>query len=470
MPLTLPPAGNWTDRQLITTAALVAGVVFTADLFLPFDVAISALYGVVILLGLFGRDSRFPLLASIAVTILTIVGGWLAPHPGPLHHGIANRTFVLIGIWISAWLVMGYRKVGHALDRSAKDLADTNFALDQAAIVATTDVRGRITYVNDKFCQISKYTREALLGQDHRIINSGYHSKEFIRNLWQTIANGQIWRGEIRNRAKDGSFYWVDTTIVPFLDDRGKPYQYMAIRSDITERKRSEALLREQAALARLGEMAAVVAHEVKNPLAGIRGALQVIGGRMPEGTRDRLVLNDVVDRLDGLNHIVQDLLVFARPREPQLAPVALDVLLQRITALLQKDPAHARTAVDITSPPVAINADAELLQIVLVNLILNAAQATDGTGQIRVNVTPNDALCRIAIADDGPGIPPEVRDRIFEPFFTTKHRGTGLGLPTAKRIIERHGGTIAIECPPQGGTVVTIALPIDPRRQSASV
>src|SRR6476659_10272344 len=162
-----------------------------------------------------------------------------------------------------------------ALERSEKELADIKFALDESAIVAITDQRGIINYVNDKFCEISKYSRQELLGQDHRLINSGYHLKEFIKGLWQTIANGGIWRGEIRNRAKEGSFYWVDTTIVPFLDDRGKPYQYMAIRSDITERKRSEMLLREQAALARLGEMAAVVAHEVKNPLAGIRGSLQ---------------------------------------------------------------------------------------------------------------------------------------------------------------------------------------------------
>ena len=470
MPQLMPRAGAWTDRQLFTISAVVAGGVFVADLFLPFDVAISALYGVVILLGLFSRDSRFPLTASAVVTVLTIVGGWLAPHAGPLHYGIANRTFALIGIWISAWLVMGYRNVGHALYRSAKDLADTTFALDQAAIVATTDVKGRITYANDKFCEISKYTRDELLGQDHRIVNSGYHPKAFIRDLWHTIANGQIWRGEIRNRAKDGSFYWVDTTIVPFLDERGRPYQYMAIRSDITERKRSEALLREQAALARLGEMAAVVAHEVKNPLAGIRGALQVIGARMPDGTRDRLVLKDVIDRLDGLNDIVQDLLVFARPREPELAPVSLDVLLQRITSLLKKDPAHAGTAVDISGPSVAISADAEQLQIVLVNLILNAVQATDGDGRIRVDVTTLDGMCRINIADDGPGIPPEVRERVFEPFFTTKHRGTGLGLPTAKRIIERHHGTIAIDCPPQGGTVVTIALPLDPRQHTATV
>jgi PAS domain S-box-containing protein len=158
-----------------------------------------------------------------------------------------------MGIWFSAkvypsadGLTIFYKNVTESkkaeqqLAQTLKEVSDYKFALDESSIVAVTDHKGIIKHANGNFCRISKYRVDELIGQDHRIVNSGYHSKEFIKGLWKTIANGKIWKGELKNKAKDGSIYWVDTTIVPFLDDKGKPYQYVAIRADITERKQAE--------------------------------------------------------------------------------------------------------------------------------------------------------------------------------------------------------------------------------------
>ncbi len=347
-----------------------------------------------------------------------------------------------------------------ALRRSFKELADLKFALDQSAIVATTDIAGTITYVNDKFCEISKYPREALIGRNHRILNSGLHSVDFFRQMYQTIGSGKVWRGELRNRARDGNDYWVDTTIVPLIDEHGKPSEYIAIRYDITARKQSEAALREQSALAQVGKMAAVVAHEVRNPLAAIRGALQVIGRRVDPQSAEHGIISEVISRVDGLNDIVQDLLMFARPRPPVLAPLSVRDLLDSTLSLVQQDPIFADIVIAVGESSDVISADAQQLRQVLLNLLINGAQATKGRGEITITVETVGVGCELRICDEGPGISREARDHLFEPFFTTKHRGTGLGLAIARRIIEAHGGTLRLECPPSGGTVAVVWVP----------
>jgi PAS domain S-box-containing protein len=343
-----------------------------------------------------------------------------------------------------------------------QQLADFKRALDAAAIVATTDVRGQITYVNDKFCEISGYSRGELLGQDHRIINSGYHPKEFIRDLWVTIANGRVWHGELRNRAKDGRLYWVDTTIVPFFDATGKPHQYIAIRADITARKEAEAKLTEQAALARVGQLAAVVAHEVRNPLAGIKGAMQILMSRRKADDAELPVMRDITERIDSLSELINDLMVYARPRPLSLGIVDLRALVEQAVAAIQRDPAAKRATVVIEGGPLQLRADSEMVRAALLNLLLNAAQSMEAAGHIGVSITAAHTRAVIAIRDTGIGITPALAERVFEPFFTTKARGGGLGLPIARRTAERHGGSLTLAPASGGGTVATLALPLD--------
>jgi PAS domain S-box-containing protein len=341
-------------------------------------------------------------------------------------------------------------------------LAQFKYALDQAAIVAITDQRGRITYANDRFCAISKYSRDELLGQDHRIVNSGFHDKAFIKDLWTTIARGVVWRGEIRNRAKDGSFYWVDTTIVPLLDEQGKPRQYLAIRYDVTQRKAAELQLREQAALAKIGELAAIVAHEVRNPLAGLRGSLQILATRLPPDLKGREIVGAMVERIDTLADRVRDILLFAGSRAARLQPVTLGPIVHDAIA------SAAAAVPEVPRPQVAgpdpmVIADPEMLRDLLLNLVMNACQASrhGAPEPVRVEVTTADRSCRVEVLDRGPGVDDAIRDRIFEPFFTTKHGGTGLGLAIVKRLADLQGGEVTLGDRDGGGARACVTLPL---------
>jgi PAS domain S-box-containing protein len=446
--------------ELIAAAAALALGIFVIDLTAAAGFAISPLYVLPLLLGTLTGPPRVAYIGGMIASVLVIAGALEVPLALTPWFVIANRGVALGVVWTTVFAIVRTRDASLHLEERTRNLADVNYALEKSAIVAVTDVRGVINYVNDKFCEVSKYSRKELLGQDHRILNSGYHPKEFIRNLWTTIGTGHIWRGELRNRAKDGTLYWVDTTIVPFLNDAGKPYQYTAIRYEITARKESEKRLQEQAALARLGEMAAVVAHEVKNPIAGIRGALQVISSRMPPDTRDRAVMGDIIARLDGLNGVVEDLLVFARPRELRTEPVDLAGLIRQTIELIRRDPVVSALDVSIEGVAGLVQADPVQLQLVLHNVLMNAAQAMNGRGAVHITFSGGEGRTQTSIADTGPGMPPDVLEHAFEPFFTTKSRGTGLGLPLARRIIEAHGGEITIHTPPHGGTTVTLVLP----------
>jgi PAS domain S-box-containing protein len=373
------------------------------------------------------------------------------------------------------------------LASSLKELADIKFALDQSTIVAITDQRGIINYVNDEFCRISKYSRDELLGQDHRIINSRYHPQEFIRNLWTTIAAGQVWKGEIRNRAKDGSIYWVDTTLVPFLDSDGKPYQYVALRHDITQRKLAEEQVLKQAAelqraaqLSFVGELAAGLAHEIKNPLAGIQGAVDILIRRRDKNDPEREALEGMRHEVQRIDHTVRALLDRARPRLVSVRASSLPEIVGRAVNLARAQSTNVATSehrVDIDfdppEPPIIISIDPAQIEDAVLNLIINAIEATDGDGQIKIRVgRSNDDQAEefmdeaiVEVSDNGRGISEEDLKRIFNPFFTTRPGGTGLGLPAVRRIARAHGGRVDVESSLGHGSTFTLYLPLNPQQ-----
>src|SRR5437870_2824811 len=294
---------------------------------------------------------------------------------------------------------------GDVLERSLKELGDIKFALDQSTIVAITDQRGIINYVNEAFCRISKYSTEELLGQDHRLINSGYHPKDFIRDLWTTIASGNVWKGELRNRAKDGSIYWVDTTIVPYLNSEGKPYQYVAIRHDITQRKLAEEQILQQAAelqraaqLSFVGELAAGLAHEIKNPLAGIQGAVDILIRRRDKNDPEREALEGMRHEVERIDSTVRALLDRARPRLVSVRSTSLTDIVGRAVNLARAQLINAaardhRVSLELDPPADAITIPIDPAQIedAVLNLIINAIEAVDGDGQVKIRVVRSE-------------------------------------------------------------------------------
>lgn len=363
------------------------------------------------------------------------------------------------------------------LKASLKEIGDLKAALDEHAIVAITDPQGKITYVNDKFCAISKFSREALLGQDHRIINSGFHPKEFIRDLWMTITHGKVWKGEIKNRARDGSYYWVDTTIVPFLNDDGKPRQYVAIRADITERKAAEEKIRqlnvelEQRVSDRTAELEAFsysVSHDLRAPVRAIGGFARMVqedyAAQIPAEAHRKL--DRIHENAMKMGQLIDGLLAFSRlGRQPlnqrKILPASI---VQRVLEELQPEYTGRHVNIAVAELP-PCQADPTLLQQVFANLLSNAFKYTRHRDPAIVEIGWRDenGRCVYFVKDNGAGFEMEYAHKLFGVFqrlhSADQFEGTGVGLAIVQRIIHRHGGRIWAEAEPETGATFSFTL-----------
>jgi two-component system sensor kinase FixL len=331
--------------------------------------------------------------------------------------------------------------------------------------IVVIDAHGRVEAFNRAAERLFGYSEKELLGQNVNVLMPSPYHEEHDTYLARYLATGRakiIGTGrEVAGRRRDGTTFPLHLSVGELTVEGER--KFTGILHDLTGRVRLEERLREAATLAKIGEMAAVIAHEVKNPLAGIRGAIQVIGSRLPADSRDAAVLNEIVKRIDALDGLMKDLLVFARPPQPRRASVDVVPLVTMTAELICQDPALKDVQVDVEGSAPPVLADAEMLKIVFQNLLVNSAHAMQGQGKIDVTIATADSTCEVAFTDTGPGIPEDIRDKIFTAFFTTKSRGSGLGLATAKRFIEAHQGEIHVECPATGGTRVTVRLPTYP-------
>lgn len=332
--------------------------------------------------------------------------------------------------------------------------------------IIVIDSHGRIEAVNAAAEKMFGYTERELLGENISVLMPEPYRSEHDAYIDHHLKTGKkkiigIGRA-VNGLRRDGRVFPLHLSVGEFEIDGQK--HFTGILHDLSRRTELEERLREATALARLGEMAAVIAHEVKNPLAAVRGAVQVIGSRLPGQSNDGAIIKEIIARLDALNDLIQDLLVFARPPAPKLGHVDLKSLINSIVTLLKRDPAYQSLAIHVDGDVAPALADPNLMTIAVQNLLINAAQAQHGTGDIHVALSPQDSSIRIEIADQGPGIPAEIRAALFRPFKTTKARGTGLGMATAKRLLESQGGVIEVECPASGGTVITMLMPSAPQ------
>jgi PAS domain S-box-containing protein len=329
--------------------------------------------------------------------------------------------------------------------------------------IIVIDGRGRIEAFNPAAVRLFGYPDGDVIGKNVSLLMPSPYRDEHdaYLNRYQREGNARIIGigREVDGRHRDGTIVPLHLSVGEMLVAGEK--KFVGMLHDLTARKRMEQQLSEQQSLAKIGEMAAVLAHEIRNPLAGIRGAMQVMAARYEPGSKEGMVTKEIIARVDTLSELMQDLLLYARPPKPRPAPVDLKRLIQTIVELLSRDPDVSGMQVSVEGSAPLVHADPELLKIVFQNLLINGAHAMAGRGELHVRLTGNGQLSSVAFTDHGPGIPADIRDKIFTPFFTTKVRGTGLGLPTARRLVEAQGGTIAVECPPDGGTTVLVQVPV---------
>lgn len=352
-----------------------------------------------------------------------------------------------------------------------------HWAIDHHAQVSVTDKLGDIISVNDMFCRINGYSRAELLGQNHRILKSGKHDDEYYRGLWRTILKGETWYGEKCNKRKDGSFYWIEATITAFLDSSGKPYQYVSISTDITERKENELILMEakkqaEEANQAKSEFLANMSHELRTPLNAIVGFSQLLDiapDLQPEYQQDAAEIHKAGKHLLGL---INDILELSKIESGHVAISIEEVNLKSVVSecvsmvtQLALDRGLTFSCDDFDGS-INVLGDRTKIRQVLLNLLSNAIKYNVDAGDVRIIIQQEaNNFIKISVKDSGIGISEEEIRDLFKPFSRLDARlsdieGTGIGLTITKEMIERMNGEVGVDSEKGVGSEFWFTLP----------
>lgn len=342
--------------------------------------------------------------------------------------------------------------------------------LDSAPLgILAYDLFGRVTVCNARVreilgyelqngTEIRQWLQQAVEDPQDRQEAELHFAASFSSELDESASDTKL-----RVRRPDGAERVVSLSSAAVRASSGKSLGGITVISDVTRQQQLEQNLIRAERLAAIGELAASLAHEIKNPLAGISGAMEIIKERFAADDPDRDIMDEIQHQIRRLDSTVRDLLVYARPTPPDKMPTSIEELIDAVLTVLARERQLQPLQIIKHYPdePVPLNIDPDQMEQVFMNIVLNAAQAMTKPGQLVIRLTTEEGWFRVSFADNGPGMLQEVARRAFEPFFTTKTRGTGLGLSICRKIVEAHGGRMELQTVLGGGTAITVKLPV---------
>ncbi len=427
------------------------------------------------------RLGHFIVLPTVAMGLFVflsrIADRFVLPALGPagteVYQVLRTVTISALMAGIIGWLALRHRhEYETRLEARNQALEETRDFLSRVIegsgeAIITVDAGNCVTSWNRAAEAIYGWSAAEMTGHGvARLLPPGAGQEEELAETDAALRAGRTVRHhDARRVRKDGRLITVHVTRSPMYDAEGRYAGCTAIVDDVTDLKEMESRLREQETLAAVGQLAASVAHEIKNPLAGIRGACEIISdGYGPDDPRKELSV-EVLRQVDRLNRTVQELLVYARPKNKKPVPTDLNAVLDRVVRLLREDAQTRGIELERRLQPglPSINVDPQQMEQVFFNLILNAFQAMDYRGRVLVATEANGEEIHVRVRDDGPGIAPDAVQHIFDAFFTTRSKGTGLGLAIVRNIVQNHDGTITVDSRPGEGAEFVIALPMEP-------